>query len=134
MIGSLYLSALILVAAISVADAQTVDAHVSTDSVYTKVDQMPQFSGGMKALMKLVDGNHHYPKEARKNKIQGKVFLEFVIHEDGTPGNFKVTQGLGYGCDEAALEAFRTMPKWVPGKLAGKPVKVKLRTAYLYGM
>lgn len=104
------------------------------DSVYTKVDVPPQFPGGWKALGNYVDGpkNHYYPKEARDHKIEGKVLVEFIINEDGTPSDHKVVQGIGYGCDEAALEAFKKMPSWKPGLLNGKPVKVRLQTAYLY--
>lgn len=103
------------------------------DSVYTKVDVLPEFPGGMKALGKYVDGkNHHYPKEARQNKIEGKVIVQFIINEDGTPGDFKVIQGLGFGCDEAAVEAFKKMPKWNPATVNGKPVKFRTQMGCLY--
>lgn len=103
------------------------------DSVYSKVDVLPEFPGGMKALGKYVDGkNHHYPKEARENKIEGKVIVQFIINEDGTPGDFKVIQGIGFGCDEAAVEAFKKMPKWKPGTINGQAVKVRTQMGYLY--
>lgn len=115
---------------ISGTHAQSIGA---TDSVYTKVDVLPEFPGGMKALGKYVDGkNHHYPKEARDNKIQGKVIIGFIIHEDGTPGDFKVIEGIGYGCDEAALEAFKKMPKWKPAMVNGVPVKFRTQMGYMY--
>src|SRR5688572_16389712 len=83
------------------------NATIDPDSVYTKVDVAPEFPGGMKALGKYVDGkNHRYPEEARKNKIEGKVIVQFIINADGTPSDFKVVKGIGYGCDEAAVEAF----------------------------
>jgi periplasmic protein TonB len=114
----------------------TINAQESIhpDSVYTKVDVQPSFPGGMKALGKYVDGrkNHYYPEEARKNKVEGKVIVQFIIHEDGTPGDFEVVKGIGYGCDEAAVEAFKKMPKWKPGTIGGKPVKVRTQMAYLY--
>jgi periplasmic protein TonB len=105
-----------------------------SDSIYTKVDVMPEFPGGMKELGKYVDGknNHYYPKEARKNKIEGKVMIQFIINEDGTPSDFKVVKGIGYGCDEAALEAFKKMPKWTPATVNGKPVKFQTQMGYLY--
>ena len=107
--------------------------NVSADSVYTTVDVPPEFRGGRKALSKYVDGkNHRYPEEARKNKIEGKVVVQFIINEDGTPGNFEVIEGIGYGCDEAAVEAFKKMPKWNPGLVNGKPVKVRTRMGYRY--
>lgn len=113
--------------------AKTQDA-LKADSVYTTVDIQPEFPGGYKALGKYVDGrkNHKYPEEARKNKIEGKVVVQFIINEDGTCSNFEVIKGIGYGCDEAAVEAFKKMPKWIPGQVNGKPVKVRSQMAYNY--
>jgi TonB family protein len=105
------------------------------DSVYTQVDVLPQFPGGMKALGKYVDGkNHHYPVEARKNKIEGKVMIEFIINADGSCRDFKVVKGIGYGCDEAAVEAFKKMPKWKPATVNGEPVNFRTQMGYLYGL
>jgi protein TonB len=107
--------------------------NVATDSVYTTVDIQPEFPGGRKALGKYVDGkNHRYPEEAQKNRIEGKVVIQFIINEDGTPSDFEVIEGIGYGCDEAALEAFKKMPKWKPGLVDGVPVKVRTRMGYMY--
>lgn len=116
-------------------NAQDSVAYAS-DSVHSKVDVQPEFPGGWKELGKIVDGrrNHYYPKEARANKIEGKVVVEFIINADGTPSDFKVVQGIGYGCDEAAVEAFKKMPKWKPAMVNGKPVKVKRQMGYIYKM
>lgn len=105
-----------------------------SDSVYTSVDVQPTFPGGHKALGKIVDSNksHKYPEEARKNKIEGKVIIGFIINEDGSCSDFTVLKGIGYGCDEAALEAFKKMPKWNPGMVNGKPVKVRVQMGYDY--
>ena len=112
---------LILVLSITVKSQDT----SKKDSVYTKVDVQPEFPGGYKALGKYVDGkNHKYPEEAQKNKIEGKVVVQFIINEDGTCSDFKVIKGIGYGCDEAAVEAFRKMPKWKPAIQNGMAVKV----------
>jgi protein TonB len=108
---------------------------VNPDSIYTQVDVLPTFPGGMKALGKYVDGkNHHYPEEARKNKIEGKVMVQFIINADGTCTDFKVVKGIGYGCDEAAVEAFKKMPKWKPAIINGQPVRFKTQMGYLYGL
>jgi periplasmic protein TonB len=109
------------------------NATINPDSVYTKVDVLPEFPGGMKALGKYVDGkNHYYPEEARKNKIEGKVMVQFIINADGTPSDFKVTKGIGYGCDEAAVEAFKKMPKWKPAQINGQPARFLATMGYLY--
>lgn len=128
---------LFIVAGLYLASFGTISAQDSSksnpDSIYSKVDVMPEFPGGMKSLGKYIDGkNHHYPKEARDNNIEGKVVVQFIINEDGTPGDFKVIDGIGYGCDEAAVEAFKKMPKWKPATVAGRPVKFRTQMAYLY--
>jgi protein TonB len=124
---------LILSVGILLALTFTLKAQEQSDSVYTKVDVPPEFPGGMKALGKYIDGkNHHYPKEARANKIEGKVVVQFIINEDGTPSDFKVKEGIGYGCDEAAIEAFKKMPKWKPATVNGTPVKSQTQMAYWY--
>lgn len=107
---------------------------VTSDSVYTTVDVQPEFPGGYKALGKIVDGrkNHKYPEEARKNKIEGKVVVQFIINEDGSCSDFKVVKGIGYGCDEAAVEAFKKMPNWKPAMVNGKSVKFRAQMAYDY--
>jgi protein TonB len=108
---------------------------INLDSVYSRVDVLPEFSGGMKALGKYVDGkNHYYPEQARKNKIEGKVIIQFIVNADGTSSDFKVIKGIGYGCDEAAVEAFKKMPKWKPATINGQPVKFLTQMAYLYGL
>lgn len=108
--------------------------NAASDSLYSRVDVEPEFPGGMKALGKYVDGrkNHKYPEEARRNKVEGKVIVKFIINEDGTCSNFEVVQGIGSGCDEAAVEAFKRMPKWKPALVNGKPVKVERQMGYLY--
>ena len=58
--------------------------------------------------------------------------IGFIIHEDGTPADFTVLEGIGYGCDEAAIEAFKKMPKWKPALVNGTPVKMRMQMAYLY--
>ena len=124
----------LFILSIGVINAQD-NATLNSDSIYSKVDVLPQFPGGMKALGKYVDGkNHHYPKEARENKIEGKVMIQFIINVDGTPSDFKVIKGIGYGCDEAAVEAFKKMPKWKPATVNGQPVRFRTQMGYLYGL
>lgn len=108
--------------------------NVTSDSIYTTVDVQPEFPGGYKALGKIVDGrkNHKYPEEARKNKIEGKVVVQFIINEDGRCSDFEVVKGIGYGCDEAAVEAFKKMPNWKPAMVNGKPVRFRAQMAYDY--
>jgi len=85
----------------------------------------PSFPGGMKAFYKYLSENARYPEEARKNNVKGKVFLSFIVEEDGALGEIKVEKGLGSGTDEEALRLLGNSPKWTPGYKGNQPVRVQ---------
>ncbi|MBK8443335.1 MAG: TonB family protein [Sphingobacteriales bacterium] len=97
----------------------------TTEQIYSVVEQMPEFLGGDVELLKYLRSNIQYPEEATRLKIEGKVFVSFVVEKDGSIANAKVLRGIGGGCDEEALRLIQNMPKWVPGKQGGKFVNVK---------
>lgn len=85
----------------------------------------PKFKGGLEVLYKYLSQSIHYPADAKKSNIQGKVFLSFVVDKDGSITDVKVIRGIGSGCDEEALRVIKSSPKWVPGKIYGIPVRVQ---------
>lgn len=97
-----------------------------TDSVFTVVDEMPEFPGGNKALMSYLGENIKYPEQAKKDKITGRVFVSFVVENDGRVTNVKTLRGIGGGCDEESIRVISSMPNWAPGKDEnGKAVRVR---------
>lgn len=94
------------------------------DSIYNVVDQMPEFPGGMEAMMHYLSDNIRYPEKAKDDNIEGRVFIQFVVEKDGSIGEVKLLRGIGGGCDEEAIRVVKSMPNWEPGKIEGKPVKV----------
>jgi TonB family protein len=95
------------------------------DNAYTIVETMPQFPGGDEARNKFLATNLDYPSRAAQNGIQGTVYVQFIVATNGAITNVRVLRGIGGGCDEAAIRVVEMMPKWVPGKQNGKPVRVK---------
>lgn len=87
-------------------------------------EKMPEFPGGPKGLTEFFIQNVKYPQEAKDKGIQGKVFVQFIVNEDGSLSNVKVQKGFNKDCDQEALRVVNLMPKWEPGKDKGKPVKV----------
>jgi protein TonB len=96
-----------------------------TDKIFTIVEEMPVFPGGEKALSKFIKRNLSYPDDAKKNGVQGKVYVTFVVDAMGKIRDAKVMRGIGSGCDEEALRIVNAMPAWTPGKQKGKAVNVK---------
>ena len=96
-------------------------------------EQMPNFPGGETALMKYISEHLVYPQEAKNAGVEGRVFVGVVVTEDGSLACFKVLRGLGYGCDEAALEVFMGMPKWMPAIQRGKAICYPYEVPVFFG-
>ncbi|RRD78493.1 energy transducer TonB [Alloprevotella sp. OH1205_COT-284] len=92
--------------------------------VFTIVEQMPSFPGGDAALLKYIASNIRYPSIAQEQDIQGQVLLRFVVLEDGRVGQVVVQKSLESHCDAEAIRVVKTLPRFIPGKQQGKPVRV----------
>lgn len=88
--------------------------------------QMPEFSGGISAMMSFLSKNINYPEIAKQAGISGIVFVGFIIEKNGSLSNIELLRSIGGGCDEEALRVVKLMPNWIPGKQRGLPVRVKL--------
>lgn len=92
------------------------------------IEQAPSFPGGDLKLYKFIEKNKKYPTAAKVKKIEGKIYVEFIVTEFGKIKDAKVTkESLGYGCDEEAIRLVTIMPNWIPGKQNGKAVAVRYR-------
>lgn len=88
------------------------------------VEQKPEFTGGEAAMYKWLGDNIVYPSAAAEEGIQGKVIVQFVVGKDGSIGQVKVVRGRHPALDKEAVRVVKAMPKWVPGRNNGQPVKV----------
>lgn len=95
------------------------------EEVFMVAEQMPEFPGGMKEMLKFLQENVKYPENAMKNNVQGRVIVQFVVEKDGTPTEFKVARSVDPDLDAEALRVLQTMPKWKPGMQRGEVVRVK---------
>ena len=93
--------------------------------IFTVVEEQPGYPGGDEARIRFLQENIKYPEEAKELGVQGKVFVTFVVEVDGSITDVRVLRGIGAGCDEEAIRVVRNMPKWVPGKQRGVPVRVQ---------
>lgn len=90
------------------------------------VENMPEFPGGMKALMEYLRDNINYPRISRENNSQGKAFINFVVNTDGSIQDVEVLKSSSDPyLDKEAVRVVNTMPKWNPGKQNGKAVRVR---------
>lgn len=88
------------------------------------IEQLPEFPGGDEAMMNFIGKNLRYPAYAQENDIQGTVLVNFIVNEDGSISDFKITKSPDTSLDRAAIGVLNKMPKWKHGIQAGKAVKV----------
>jgi protein TonB len=120
---------LLFIAAIGTANAQQPQSSTASDDdvIFSIVEKEAQFPGGHDAMMKFIVKNVKYPQTAIENKIEGTVYVEFVIEKNGEITNVKVIRNVSPELDEEAVRVVSKMPKWKPATLRGKTVRCRFR-------
>ncbi|WP_128543882.1 energy transducer TonB [Larkinella soli] len=113
---------------------KNIDVKPKEDEVFIGVEQQPMFPGGMSKFAEFLERNLKYPPAASRAGISGKVFVQFIVNTDGSIVEATVIKGIGFGCDEEALRVIQKMPKWQPGKQAGRPVRVRYNLPIVFQM
>ena len=90
------------------------------------VQDMPQFPGGPVEFLKWLTVNLKYPPAAQSAKIEGRVVAQFLVNEDGTISDVKITKSLDPRCDREALRVLGSMPRWTPGIQNDKPCRTRV--------
>ncbi|MFZ6014193.1 MAG: TonB family protein [Bacteroidota bacterium] len=117
---------------VSIASYQIV---ASGDSIHTVVDTMPEYRGGYEGMMRAIKNTMRYPASARRQGIDGIVYVSFIIDKQGRASDVRVIRGISLDCDAEASRVVSTLNDWTPGKHRGKvvnlrfvlPLKFKLR-------
>jgi len=99
--------------------------QTETFKTFDVVEQMPEYPGGIEAMMQYLSQSVTYPKDAEKAQAEGRVIVTFVVDSDGSVVEPKVVKGVYPSLDQEALRVVQAMPKWTPGKQSGKAVRVK---------
>lgn len=120
----------------SIASAQTKSDTVSTNTnltsdsamVYMFCQVMPTITTKeYKSFEEYLMKNTIFPADARKNRVSGSVYVEFIIEKDGSVSNVQIVNGreLYPSCDQEAIRVISNSPKWNPAMQNGKIVRIK---------
>ena len=103
---------------------------VSGDPVYAAADcdVRPQFfhADERHFLKTWVYKYLRYPQEAVSEGVQGQVSVSFIVEKDGSVSHVEVVSGVDPRLDAEAVRVVSVSPKWIPGKIAGRPVRTRL--------
>jgi TonB family protein len=94
----------------------------NADAPLNRVDEMPNYPGGEKALLDFIKSNIKYPKEALATKLEGKVIVRFIVTKEGKSEGISVIKGVNPLIDAEAIRVIGLLKNWEPGKLNGKEV------------
>ena len=105
------------------------------ETVYTTVEQMPEFPGGQQGMTRYLTEDLKYPVIAQENGIQGRAICQYVVNKDGSISDVKIVKSAGDpSLDKEAIRLIKAMPKWNPGKQNGKPVRVQCTTQVKFSL
>lgn len=108
--------------------AISLQAELKTDKIWTSVDTLPSFPGGLPGL-------HEYFKSKMdlNFKSGGRSFFSFVVEVDGSLSDIKIMRGIDQRKDEELIQVLSKMPKWKPGILTNQKVRTMIYLPVVYG-
>lgn len=128
--------AIMLLGVSQIASSQTIRVSVGVNDSgvesyieayeYNCCTEKPCFPGGYGKFIEFVNANRQYPREAYQKGIRGTVTCQFIVHPDGTVSNVTLVRKANQLLNEEALRVFNLMPRWIPGRVDGIPVPVRV--------
>lgn len=114
-------------------NGETILTELPKDLPVLNCEVMPEYPGGMTAMMAFIIENMKYPEDAKKADMEGRVVCSFVINKEGKVSEAHVIQSAGFeSLDNEALRLVNLMPDWTPGMQDGKPVQVLFTIPILF--
>ncbi|MFM2040275.1 MAG: hypothetical protein RLZZ493_864 [Bacteroidota bacterium] len=92
--------------------------------IFEDYEEYAEFPGGPAALKKYLVENLNYPESAITNKIEGSVYVRFLVTKNGEISNLQVKKSIPdcNECSDEAIRVFKSMPRWIPAKKNGEIV------------
>lgn len=124
--------ALMAVFGLTTVSAQKTVVAKKNQKVFDVVEQMPEYPGGHAALFEYLSKNIKYPADAEKKKVEGKVFVTFVVDSDGKITDVSLLKKVFPSLDAEAIRVISAMPNWIPGRQKGQAVRVKYTVPIMF--
>lgn len=102
--------------------------------VYDAPETLPEYPGGIEAMMKKLGEVLKYPEEAMKENRQGRVVVRFIVDRTGKICDPTVVQSVSPDLDRAAIDAVMQLDNFTPGTVKGKPVNVYFNLPVMFNL
>lgn len=108
-------------------EGKTVSVNEHGDTIVSHVEKMPFLKDGLEPYVKWIQNNIDKKLVHKKKEQQKKVYVGFVVHEDGSLSDFKIQKGPGEPYSSEALRLIKNNPHtWVAGECGKKKVKASM--------
>ena len=102
--------------------------------IFEFVEQMPEYVGGEDKLNQYLNENLTYPAKDKEMGIEGRVICTFIVNEDGSLSDVRISRGISQECNLEAIRLIKNMPNWKPGKQNAKSVKVYYSVPVIFNL
>lgn len=121
---TLIITVILLVTSTGTAFSQLISMDSAANGqIYVSSGSHADFPGGYDAYLEYIKENMRYPAKAKKKGIQGNVTVQFIVKPDGSVNNVKVVSGVEKSLNKEAVRLIKSVPRWIPRKIDGKPVE-----------
>ncbi len=97
------------------------------NEIFTMIDgEKADFPGGYKEFQKFIKDNYDYPRQARRQGLEGTISVQFIVEKDGSITEVKVLRGVSPECDAEAIRVIKKVPAWKPAKQRGRAVRNRI--------
>lgn len=103
------------------ATISTAENNAKESDVFTVIEIAPVFKGGDVGWKKFLKDSIQYPEKAKREKIEGKVLMKFIVKKDGSIDDIKALSG-PEELKQAGIDVLKKSPKWIPAKQNGRDV------------
>jgi len=104
---------------------QTTQDSINNHQVFFTADSLPAFPGGERGFGFFLRNHIRYPKLAKEKNVTGRVFVQFIIEEDGGLSHMQILRDPGSGLGDETMRVLLLSPNWIPAKKKGKPVRIQ---------
>jgi len=94
-------------------------------ALFTAVKIPPSFKGGTSALGTYLAQHIKYPEDLRKQNLQARVIVGFVVEPDGSLSHIRALNGQSASAAAEAIQVIAASPKWEPGVQNGRKVRAQ---------
>lgn len=102
----------------------TATCNAYSQSKIDTTSSMCEFPGGQTKMLEIIQNNLIYPPTAKRDKVEGKCYIKFIVDTLGNSSNIQVQKSLRGDCDTAAMRAVSYLKGWKPAQLKGKKVPI----------